>query len=814
MTYTATATTYSILNHLTVLTPSKGSKTKYHCPCCNSPNLDIHPRTGAYACFSGGCSPKDIRLAIDKLQGIPELKSDGYTPSTPPAWIKPIRPAQTTTYYYPSRDGTPLALVKRIDKGDGSKKDFPQQHYDKSTSQWKNGNPPPIKRQIPIYQYPQIQQAILKGELIWTVEGELTVEKLKEQSIIATTTIGGSGGFHNYGDYRSDLVNAMLILTPDRDKAGIKYIHNYIELFPNQILGVYLAGNIYDWTNLANDGRDIVDDINELGFNSEQLLERVISLEDYLEIISPKKNKSNDFTEPQLDYQELARQMGFKLHVLNEKTQPKSKQQKLKLDLYHWKNEDLRFNLMTREIELDGKTLDLNMAKDICSMIVGYDASTESCIQALTAVAHRHQYHPVKDYLNTIRSTTIDNNLLNNIATKFLGNNSPLANLMMRRKLIAAIARVMSPGVKDDSLLILQGKQGYLKSTFLRALTSDDWFCDNLMNLENKDELAKLSQHWILELAEVDYLFSHKKVELFKRFLSAQSDMYRPPYGRANVKVERTCSFWATTNKQEFLVDPTGNRRYWVVEVKQRIDIEAVKQMRDVIWATALAAYESGEMFHFTPDEDYQLNLANDSWADDEDPWADAISNQIAKYLTAQGSLEWIDINTIMDKILSIPLERQDKRQRNRIGGILQLAGFNRKTLRLVDLGVKKVWCRDLLPITLPVEISNEVGNSQNVDIATDLPLLPISKKEVIENDENILEKLELSNSQYVGSEISNNNNNGIDPAQSETQSGLEAEIESVTHTDETANSAAIGNNNVENLPTRLNVEVWRNESL
>jgi predicted P-loop ATPase len=808
------ATTYSILNHLTVLTPSNGSKTKYHCPCCNSPNLDIHPRTGAYACFSGGCSPKDIRNAIDKLQGIPELKSEGYTPSTPPAWIKPIRPAQTTTYYYPSRDNQPLALVKRIDKGDGSKKDFPQQHYDKATSQWKHGNPPPIKRQIPIYQYPQIQQAILKGELIWAVEGELTVEKLQKQSIVATTTIGGSGGFHNYGDYRTDLVNAMLILTPDRDKAGIKYISNYIELFPNQILGVYLAGNIYDWTNLANDGRDIVDDINELGYNSEQLLERVISLEDYLEIISPKKNKSNDFTEPQLDYQELARQMGFKLHVLNEKTQPKSKQQKLKLDLYHWKNEDLRFNLMTREIELDGKTLDLNMAKDICSMIVGYDASTESCIQALTAVAHRHQYHPVKDYLNTIRSTTIDNNLLNNIATKFLGNNSPLANLMMRRKLIAAIARVMSPGVKDDSLLILQGKQGYLKSTFLRALTGDDWFCDNLMNLENKDELAKLSQHWILELAEVDYLFSHKKVELFKRFLSAQSDMYRPPYGRANVKVERTCSFWATTNKQEFLVDPTGNRRYWVVEVKQRIDIEAVKQMRDVIWATALAAYESGEMFHFTPDEDYQLNLANDSWADDEDPWADAISNQIAKYLTAQGSLEWIDINTIMDKILSIPLERQDKRQRNRIGGILQLAGFNRKTLRLVDLGVKKVWCRDLLPITLPVEISNKVGNSQNVDLATDLPLLPIFKEEVIENDENILEKLELSNSQDVDLEISNNDNNGIDPAQSETQSGLEAEIESVTHTDETGNSAAIGNNNVENLRTRLNVEVWRNESL
>ena len=294
--------TYKIQAHLSVLTPSKGSKTKYHCPVCNGHNLDIQLRTGAYACFSGGCEAKEIRAAIDLLEGKEAWKPGQTeklsTPTASPAWVKPIRHQRTTIHDYPARDGKPLVKVKRIDKGDGSKKGFVQEHYDESQSKWINGNPDGIKQQIPIYRYKETQIAIANSESIWVPEGELTVEKLRELGLAATTTIGGSGGFSSYGEYQNDLAQAAMVLAPDREKGGIKYIQNFIDLFPDQVRGVYLAGNKNDWINFADDGRDIADDISEFGFNLEQLQARVISLNDYLEIInvSSKPDKTQQTT--------------------------------------------------------------------------------------------------------------------------------------------------------------------------------------------------------------------------------------------------------------------------------------------------------------------------------------------------------------------------------------------------------------------------------------------------------------------------------------------------------------------------------------
>ena len=241
---------YNITDHLDVLTRAKGSRTKYHCPVCNGRNLDIQPRTGAYACFSGKCEAKEIRAAIDLLEGKeawqPGQTEKPYPPTASPAWVKPIRHQQTTIYDYPARDGKPLVKVKRIDKGDGSKKGFVQEHYDESQSKWINGNPDGIKQQIPIYRYKETQIAIANSESIWVPEGELTVEKLRDLGLAATTTIGGSGGFSSYGEYQNDLAQAAMVLAPDREKGGVKYIQNFIDLFPNQVHGVYSTSRCYE----------------------------------------------------------------------------------------------------------------------------------------------------------------------------------------------------------------------------------------------------------------------------------------------------------------------------------------------------------------------------------------------------------------------------------------------------------------------------------------------------------------------------------------------------------------------------------------
>jgi hypothetical protein len=226
--------TYNIRDHIEILTPTKGSKTKYHCPVCNGHNLDIQPATGIYGCFSGGCSPTDIRAAIDQLAGKPPWKPDSDK------WTKPTRPKSQQEYFYPSIDDNPLIRVVRIDNGDGTKT-FYQNHW--NGKKWEKGTPTEIRTNIPIYRYREVRQAIERGQSIFRVEGEKLADLLWGLGIPATTTLGGSSGYSSYGNYRNDLIGARLILAPDRDSNGIKYVAKIERDFPNQIEGYYLAGS-------------------------------------------------------------------------------------------------------------------------------------------------------------------------------------------------------------------------------------------------------------------------------------------------------------------------------------------------------------------------------------------------------------------------------------------------------------------------------------------------------------------------------------------------------------------------------------------
>jgi putative DNA primase/helicase len=270
--------TYDIRQHTAVLTPSKDSKTKYHCPVCNGDDLDIN-KDAAYSCFSGGCDTKSIRAAIDKLEGKPDWK--------PEKFVKPIRPKSQKDYFYPDRNGSQLVKVTRIDDGNGRKKFF-QNHWD--GGKWAKGNPDEIKKAISIYRLAEVRQAIERNELIFWVEGESTADLLWDLGIAATTTIGGSSGYSNYGDYLEDLNGARLVLAPDRDSNGLKYIANIEREFPSQIEGYYLAGTVRLWKTPAG-GMDIGDDIRDLQLTKEQILEKVISPDKYWEAIAPKAEK-------------------------------------------------------------------------------------------------------------------------------------------------------------------------------------------------------------------------------------------------------------------------------------------------------------------------------------------------------------------------------------------------------------------------------------------------------------------------------------------------------------------------------------------
>ena len=147
------------------------------------------------------------------------------------------------------------------------------------------------------------------------------------------------------------------------------------------------------------------------------------------------------------------------------------------------------------------------------------------------------------------------------------------------KSLVQAVARALDPGCKADSVPILEGKQGTGKSTAIRVLFGADWFGDALPPMGHKDASDYVKGKWAIELAEMSFQ-SKADIEQQKAFISRQEERYRPAYRREEVTYARRCVFWGTTNRDDYLKDETGNRRFWPIKTGE-IDIEGLRAARD-----------------------------------------------------------------------------------------------------------------------------------------------------------------------------------------------------------------------------------------
>jgi putative DNA primase/helicase len=214
--------------------------------------------------------------------------------------------------------------------------------------------------------------------------------------------------------------------------------------------------------------------------------------------------------------------------------------------------------------------------------------------QAMLTVARLTPSHPVRNYLNGLRWD--GQHRIDSWLTRYMGvAQSHYSNAVGSKWLISAVARVMRPGSKVDTALVLEGKQGIGKSRALRIL-GGDWFTDNLGDLREKDTLLQLAGKWIVELGELDAISRHESTQV-KAFLSRQEDVYRVPFGRVSESFPRQCVFAGTTNSDTHLKDETGNRRWWPVRC-QKIDLAALAQDRDQLWAEAFAMFKEGKNWY------------------------------------------------------------------------------------------------------------------------------------------------------------------------------------------------------------------------
>lgn len=299
----------------------------------------------------------------------------------------------------------------------------------------------------------------------------------------------------------------------------------------------------------------------------------------------------------------------------------------------------------------------------------GIFVSVDVAGQAVEAVARERPFHPVRAYLKDL--TWDGKHRLESWLPDYLGvDPSPYAAAVGSRWMISAVARVFEPGCKADCCLILEGEQGIRKSTALRVL-AQPWFTDEIADLGSKDAALQTRGVWVIEIAELDSM-SRSDVGKIKAFMSRMTDRFRPPYGKRPIDSPRQCVFAGSVNHGTYLRDETGGRRFWPVECKAPvIDVDALADVRDLLWAEATYLYFDGKPWWL---DSVSLNReAAEEQADryEGDPWDELI-------LEWAGIRESVSIAEVLTNCLEKKKDMWTQWDRNRVARCLRAHGWTR----------------------------------------------------------------------------------------------------------------------------------------
>lgn len=253
--------------------------------------------------------------------------------------------------------------------------------------------------------------------------------------------------------------------------------------------------------------------------------------------------------------------------------------------------------------------------------------SKERHTAALRMLFAERKYNPLIDIVESVKWDGKER------CTKFLTvwgkcDDTPYVREVSRLIFAGGIHRLYEPGRKFEDVPILMGDQGCGKSTLIRFLAINDDYHGEVKVMDGQQAIEDLSGHWIMEIPEMSAFTKAKDQEAIKAFVSRQRDQYRKPYDRNPVELPRRCTFIATSNDRNPLVDKTGNRRWYPVECKgdREYGYELYRredEVREYIlqcWAEAREKIDAPEMKPFASSallEEYttaQETAMQDDW--------------------------------------------------------------------------------------------------------------------------------------------------------------------------------------------------------
>ena len=341
-------------------------------------------------------------------------------------------------------------------------------------------------------------------------------------------------------------------------------------------------------------------------------------------------------------------------------------------------------NTQGRTIELEGNDLDLMTTKLACEH--GVFIPEQRIKSAIQYAAGKNKYCPIRRYLDSCSAHAIPHKDWDRIGEVFLGNKHQLATLAMQRMMIGAVARAYNPGCSMSWLPILVGAQGVGKSMFSRSLVPEKLFAEVSTPLETlMKEQYRLHVAWLLELPEIDHFFQSRNIENFKNLITTRCDEVRRPYASLPERLLRRFVMIGTTNRNQFLVDSTGNRRFVPLEIGSGFLIpwKQLSEERDSLWASAVQAYRDGHSYEFNSGEIAQIAEYIQEFGD-PDPWMEKISHYVSLK-------EEVTAAEVLTKALDLDPRQQGRREARRVADVLQTLGWRRLNTSRKDPVTNKI---------------------------------------------------------------------------------------------------------------------------
>lgn len=350
----------------------------------------------------------------------------------------------------------------------------------------------------------------------------------------------------------------------------------------------------------------------------------------------------------------------------------------------------VKLNLITHEIEVetDGADLDYDSLITTTHSILksnekNYTGVTWDTLAAYTLeLAKQNKFNPVLDFLNSIKFDGHDH-FAELYELMGIEKEDSLSRSLIRKWFLQGIALLHNSEahhIAPEGVLTLNGPQRCGKTSLVEMFAiKPEWFARGAaLNPNDKDTIRRCCSRWIIELGEVETTL-RSDIEALKNFITNDVDVYRVAYGHSDLKYARRSNLAATCNSDKYLIDQTGNRRWWTIPISKMIRYSEIQTFPIVqLYLQALKIYqdEGCNCFRLTGDEFDALEDRN-SKALKPMKAEDEVNDVLATAKETPNLFKWVNITVTDWKDYFSGLKKYDA---GTIGKALKKIGIIQRT--------------------------------------------------------------------------------------------------------------------------------------